>query len=113
MNRELTCIECPMGCLITVEGEDTLTVRGNRCPRGAIYAKNEVTCPRRVVTSTVRLQDGRMLPVKTNQPVRKSEMFAVIEKINALHPAAPVHCGDILLYNIDEDAALVACDNIE
>lgn len=55
--RALTCIVCPIGCALTVdEAEDgRLTVTGNRCPRGAVYAQEEIIAPKRVVTATIRL----------------------------------------------------------
>ncbi len=109
MIKTLTCIECPIGCEITVETEDSkiLSLTGNACPRGKLYAENEVACPKRVVTSTVRAQDGGLIPVKTNKPVRKSEIFAVMQKINAFVCSAPVEMGQTLIKNIDEDADLV------
>lgn len=115
MKRILTCIECPMGCEIEVETNNgaVVSVTGNTCPRGKAYAENEAVCPLRVVTSAVRMTNGEMLPVKTNLPVKKSEIFAVMEKINALHPAPPVRIGDVLLKNVSEDADIIATGNIE
>ena len=115
MKKALTCIECPIGCEIEVEVEDVkvLSVKGNSCPRGKKYAENEVTCPKRVVTSTVRAENGEMVPVKTDKPVRKSEIFAVMEKINKTVCKLPVKIGDILLENICDDAHLIATGNIE
>ena len=53
MNKKinLTCVECPMGCDIEVsmDGGEILEVKGNSCPRGLLYAKNEVVCPKRVL----------------------------------------------------------------
>ena len=45
--RELTCIGCPMGCPLTVEIEDgnVVSVTGNTCKRGDVYARKEVTNP--------------------------------------------------------------------
>ena len=38
--RELICIGCPLGCPLTVTMEETgITVTGNTCKRGEIYAK--------------------------------------------------------------------------
>ena len=35
MKKEMTCIACPMGCHLTVEGEgDNWTVTGNSCKNG-------------------------------------------------------------------------------
>ena len=43
--KELTCICCPVGCALTVTIADdsSVTVTGNRCPRGAAYGEKEVT----------------------------------------------------------------------
>ena len=54
--RSLTCIVCPIGCQLTVEigpaGPDDsygdLSITGNRCPRGAVYAQEEIRAPKRV-----------------------------------------------------------------
>ena len=115
MTKNLTCIECPLGCNIEVEieGEQVLSVKGNSCPRGKMYAENEVICPRRVLTSTVRATDGRMIPVKTAQPVKKAEMFEVMKKINGVHPTLPVHIGDVLYREIAEGVDLIASGNAE
>lgn len=114
MTHNLICIECPLGCAIEVETEDGAVVRvaGNGCPRGKRYAESEVTCPMRVVTSTVRSACGRMVPVKTSKPVRKSEMFRVMDVINATHPALPLSIGDVLVHGIDGDADLVVTGNV-
>lgn len=112
---KLTCVECPMGCAIEVGTENGKAVRvtGNGCPRGKKYAENEVVCPRRVVTTTVRTSDGRMLPVKTSSPVRRSEIFAVMEKINACVAIAPVRIGDVILDDVDEGISVVATADLD
>ena len=93
MIKTLTCIECPIGCEVevTLEENKVVLVKGNSCPRGKMYAENEVVCPKRVVTSTVRAKSGEMIPVKTDKPVKKSEIFAVMRKINH---------GSYVAYNI-------------
>lgn len=113
MKHTLTCVECPMGCEIEVITENgaAASVTGNRCPRGKAYAESEVVCPRRVLTTTVRMSDGGMLPVKTDKPVKKQELFSLMQKINGLHPAPPVRIGDVLMKNIADGADLVAADN--
>ena len=84
MTKELTCIECPKGCRITVELIDgeVKSVKGNDCPRGKKYAESEVVCPMRVLTTTVRCSSGEMVSVKTDKPVKKAELFELMEKIN-------------------------------
>ena len=109
----LTCIECPIGCSIAVELEEgkVVSVKDNACPRGELYAKNEVIAPKRVVTSTVRAENGVMVPVKTDYPVPKSEIFEVMKKINAATCKLPVKIGDIIVENISEGVHLVATGN--
>ena len=68
-------------------------------------------CPKRVVTSTVRAKSGEMIPVKTDAPVKKSEIFAVMEKINATTCELPVKIGDVLVENISDDANLIVAGN--
>ena len=114
MNKTtLTCIECPIGCTIDVEAEEgqVLSVSGNNCPRGAMYAENEVICPRRVLTTTVRAANGEMIPVKTDAPVRKADMFEIMKKINGAHPVLPVKIGDIIIEDVAEGINLIATGN--
>ena len=113
MKQNLTCVECPMGCSVEVELENgrAVSVKGNGCPRGKIYAENEVVCPRRVLTSSVRMTDGGMISVKTSAPVKKAETFEIMKKINAVHPTAPVRLGDVLVKEIAEGVDLIATGN--
>ena len=113
MIKNLTCIECPIGCSIEVTMEDgkVVSVKGNACPRGKIYAEAEVVCPKRVVTSTVRADNGEMIPVKTDRPVRKDAIFDVMKKINATTCKMPVAVGQILVENICDDANLIVAGN--
>ena len=114
MIKKLTCIECPIGCEVTVtlEGDKVVDVKGNSCPRGKAYAEAEVVCPKRVVTSTVRADNGEIIPVKTDRPVRKDAIFEVIAKINATVCKMPVKLGDVLVENICDDANLVISANL-
>lgn len=113
MKRSLTCIECPIGCEITVQIDNgkILSLTGNNCPRGKLYAEEEVVCPKRVVTSTVRAENGEMIPVKTDRPVRKDAIFEVMQKINIVVCKTPVGLGDVLVENICDDANLIVTGN--
>lgn len=107
--QELTCIGCPMGCALTVTAQDgKIDVAGNACPRGAKYAVNEVTAPRRMVTGTVRLRGGSLarLPVKTAREIPKDRVFACMEEIRRAVADAPVEIGDVVV----KDAAGTGVD---
>lgn len=101
MIRELTCIVCPRGCNLKVEfdGKEVTNVEGNFCPRGKEYAVNEMTNPVRTVTSTVRLKNGEVLPVKTALPIPKSKIFECMAEINKVVADLPISSGDVIIEN--------------
>lgn len=109
----LTCVECPVGCRmdVNVERGKAVAVHGNSCPRGKIFAESEVVCPRRVLTTTVRTRDGKIVSVKTDKAVKKEEIFSVMEKINHIVCDTPIKIGDVLCPNITEDINVVATGN--
>ena len=113
MIKTLTCIECPLGCEIevSIENNKVVSVKGNTCLRGKIYAENEVVCPKRVITSTVRSSSGKMIAVKTDKTVKKEETFNVMKKINSILITSPVKLGDVLYKNISDDANLIVTSN--
>ena len=100
--KNLTCIGCPMGCSLTVTIEcDRIGVEGNTCPRGADYAKKEVTNPTRIVTSSVRVSgaDIARVSVKTASDIPKGKIFACMEEICKAQMTAPVAIGDVVIEN--------------
>lgn len=109
MKKNFVCIECPRGCELTAETtEKGVSVTGNFCPRGKKYAEAEMTCPRRIVTSTVRAAHG-MIPVKTDGEVRKEKIFDVMARIRALRIGRDVKQGEVLAADIDgEGTPLIA-----
>ena len=99
--KELTCIGCPLGCGLTVsmDGKSVVSVTGNTCRRGDDYARKEVTDPRRVVTSTVRVRGGKapVVPVRTDGDIPKGSIFACLNELKLVKANAPVRIGDVLL----------------
>ena len=99
--RELTCINCPMGCRITVtmDGDNIISVEGNTCKRGHLYACNEVKSPVRTVTTTIKVTGGvsDRVSVKTKEPVPKDKIFEVMDAINKASANAPIAIGDVLI----------------
>lgn len=103
---QLVCIKCPRGCRLDVS--DNLEVSGNACAKGAEYAKEETTNPRRIVTGLVKVAGRRQpLSVKTKQPVPKSEIFDVLSRIAAMTVRPPVRIGDEILPNVVATAELL------
>lgn len=116
--RKLTCIGCPMGCPLTVvmNDEEVVSVTGNTCKRGDVYARKEVTDPTRIVTSTVRVSGGSipMVSVKTKEDIPKDKIFECVRALKGIQVPAPVHIGDIILKNVaDTGVDIVATKNVE
>ena len=103
VKTELTCIVCPMGCQLSVEHiEDEFKVEGNTCKRGEKYAKEELTNPKRVINTTVKLENSylQLLPVKTDDSIPKGMMFDIMKELDKLKITAPVNVGDIIIENV-------------
>ena len=102
--KEFVCIRCPLGCNITVEldGADIKNITGNTCLRGADYVTKELTDPRRIVTSLVRVQGGELpvVSVKTAADIPKDKISDCIKVLKGITLTAPVHMGDIVVENI-------------
>lgn len=102
--KNLTCINCPMGCALTIEmnGEEVISVTGNTCNRGDVYARKELTDPTRIVTSTVKVVGGKsdMVSVKTREDIPKGKIFECVKELKDVQIQAPVHIGDIVVANV-------------
>ncbi len=100
----LTCINCPVGCALTVEMADGAVagVAGNLCARGPVYARAEVTNPTRMMASTVRLRNGAVaqLPVKTRSPIPKGKVADSVRALAGVEIPAPVELGRVILENV-------------
>ena len=113
--KEMICICCPMGCAlhVTRDGE-SISVSGFTCKRGEAYGIQEMRCPMRTVTSSVRVNGGArpVCSVKTASQVPKASIGQVLDAIRDLRVNAPVHIGDVLAENIAGTGAnLVATAN--
>jgi CxxC motif-containing protein len=107
VSQELTCITCPMGCRLTVErspeggADGELSVSGNRCPRGAAYAREELLAPKRTVTATCRAAGGsagiRRVPCRTAAPFPKERVGELLAAIYRLETRLPVERGSVLM----------------
>ena len=99
--KELTCIVCPIGCTlrVTMDGGKFVSVTGNTCPRGAKYAETEMTAPRRVLTSTVKVSGGHLplCPVRTKGDIPKEMLFEAMRAVNQVCIPAPVSIGQVVI----------------
>ena len=102
MKRKLTCIICPLGCALEIQLKDDkiVSIIGNNCPRGKVYAENECTNPQRTVTSTVKCEDGSLISVKTDKPIPKEKMSECMAIINKALATLPITIGDVIIEDV-------------
>lgn len=103
MEQTITCISCPVGCRMTVTTENgqLVSVTGNACKRGAVYAQQECTAPQRMVTAAIPVQGAAApLAVKTRTPIPKEKIFACMQALSGLSVTAPIHTGDVVLPDV-------------
>lgn len=115
--KNLTCINCPLGCqlAVTIEDDKIISVTGNTCPRGDNYAREEVTDPKRIVTSSVLVKNGErtVVSVKTKEAIPKDKIFDVVRAMRGLAIEAPVKIGSVVLNNVAGcNVDLVATANV-
>ncbi len=103
MERQITCINCPVGCRlqVTLEEGQVVAVEGHGCKRGETYARQECVAPARMVTAAVPVA-GRKTPVsvKTRIPIPKEQVFPCMQQLAKLALQAPVRMGDVVLADI-------------
>mgnify|MGYP000474406807 FL=1 len=100
--RKLTCIVCPKGCqiLVKLNNGEIVSIENYQCKRGINYAKNEVLDPRRTLTTTVKLSNGRVLPVRTKEPIPKKLMKEAMLETKDIVVEPPIKIGDVVIKNI-------------
>jgi len=99
MSNIINCIICPKSCKIKVfEVDHNLKTEGEGCKRGSSYAINEYTEPRRVFTTTIRIEnnENKVIPVKTSRAIKK-ECWREAKKIcNNLKVDIPIYFNVVL-----------------
>ena len=121
---QFNCTTCPSECLLTVEVErsadgavvEVRSVTGNNCPRGDTFAHQELTCPMRVLTTTVAVSGGdeALLPVRTAEAIPLALHTQAMDLIRGLVVDAPIRMGDVVLKDLlDTGIDLIASMDID
>lgn len=104
MEQTVTCINCPVGCRMTVTLSDAgefISVAGNTCPRGAAYARQECTLPERMITAVIPVEGSPVpLSVKTAAPVPKSLIQDVMRELGRVRLSLPVSAGQVIIADV-------------
>lgn len=107
---KFNCTTCPSECLLNVGVErdangavvEVRSVTGNNCPRGDTFAHQELTCPMRVLTTTVAASGGdeALLPVRTAEAIPLELHAQAMNLIRGVVVEAPIRMGDVVLEDL-------------
>jgi len=117
MNESITCISCPLGCHILIGRKgDKEIFTGHECKKGEEYAIQEINNPMRVLTTTVKVDNGKikLLPVRSKNEIPKDKIIKGIIELSKIKVKAPIKCGDLIYKNILETRVdIIASRNVE
>ena len=92
--RNFICVTCPVGCAIeaVVDGTELVEIQGQACKRGDTFVREELTNPRRMLTTTVRVRNGLLplVPVRSSEPLPKGLFHQVVACLRDVEIDAPV-----------------------
>jgi CxxC motif-containing protein len=100
-HRQFICVTCPVGCTLdaTLEEGQLSEVQGQACRRGKAFVEEELTAPRRMLTTTVRVRGGRLplVPVRSRTPLPKEILLQVASELRSVVLEAPVREHQVVL----------------
>ena len=105
-NRDIICIVCPNGCNIHIEYTDgniqNAGISGNKCKRGAEFARAELTKPVRTLCSTVRtaFPETPVLPVRVSAEIPRERVFDVMAALREVRLERPAARGDVIIPDV-------------
>ena len=101
--KVIRCIVCPTGCQIqAISKGSEIVFEGYTCERGLEYAQQEYFEPKRILTTTIRVESGLLplIPVRSDKPILKDKLDEALIEIAKTQVSAPIEMGDILIENI-------------
>jgi CxxC motif-containing protein len=104
--KKITCILCPIGCKILVKIKDgeCRIIDGSKCKKGEEYAINEILNPKRILTTSILIENGvwPLVSVRSTDLIPKEKLFHVLKEIKKKKIQAPVKSGHIIIKNVAE-----------
>lgn len=101
MAKKIICTICPLSCEIVLElgaTNEVISLKGNKCERGKIYALKEHNSPERILTSTVRAKGcvHARLPVRSSKPIPKETLVSAMRLLDDIVVSAPIAVGQVI-----------------
>ena len=117
MSKSITCVSCPLGCRIRLNKKGYKKIyTGHECKKGEEYAIQEINNPMRLLTTTVKIDNGeeKLLPVRSKNEIPKDMIMRGIIELSKIKVKAPIKCGDLIYKNILETGVdIISSRNIE
>lgn len=101
--KKLVCIVCPNSCELSIEEtSDGFSVSGNKCKRGIKFATDEMTAPKRTISSVVKtaFKEVPVIPVRVSDEIPKEKIFDVMNEINHVTVKKKLKRGDVVIKNV-------------
>lgn len=101
--KKLVCIVCPNSCELEItQNENGISVSGNKCKRGITFATDEMTAPKRTISSVVKTAFDAVpvLPVRVSAEIPKEKIFDVMNEINHVTVNKRLKRGDAVIKNV-------------
>ena len=116
--KRITCVVCPIGCkiLVKTDGKSCDIISGYKCKRGIEYAQSEAIDPKRMLTTSILVENGNwpLVSVKSSDPVPKEKIFDILKEIKKTKIKAPINPGQIIIKNIaNTKVDIIASKSVE
>jgi len=102
--RRFVCVTCPVGCDIEALVRDgmAVSISGARCKRGAEFVREELSAPKRMLTSSVRVRGGALplVPVRSTAPLPKARLLEVATLLRTVVLDAPIEEHQVVCANV-------------
>ena len=101
--KKLVCIVCPNSCELSIEETSAgISVSGNKCKRGIKFATDEMTAPKRTISSVVKtaFKEVPVIPVRVSDEIPKEKIFDVMNEINHVTVKKKLKRGDVVIKNV-------------
>ena len=113
----MVCLVCPKSCCLSIiHNLENISIENNDCNKGLEFAKKELRDPERLLTSTIRVDLGELplVSVRSDKPVKKTEVKALIKYLDSIVLYAPVISGQILVSGLGKNKVnIIATRTIE
>lgn len=92
-----------------------IAVNGNLCSKGQGFAVKELKDPDRLLTTMVKVRNRReLLSVRSDRPVKKSELPELVRKLRSFEAVPPVRIAQIFLSGMGQNAvSILATSDVE